>query len=68
MWVGPTCELPAEDYACDPSCQNSGDCIIGSNDTHSCICPPGYSGTHCETYDDPGAIDNCPGETSPARQ
>ncbi|XP_070212103.1 fibropellin-1-like isoform X2 [Littorina saxatilis] len=47
-----TCAVASPCWADQSPCQNGGTCVHDASDTsdrYSCICPPGYQGTNCQT-------------------
>ncbi|CAF1156729.1 unnamed protein product [Rotaria magnacalcarata] len=48
--------------ACNPTCQNGGECSQTATNTFICICPPEYTGNQCET----SVLENHPCIKNPA--
>ncbi|CAF3317293.1 unnamed protein product [Rotaria socialis] len=61
-FTGKLCDSPiVTPSACNPSCQNGGECSQTATNTFICICPPEYTGNQCET----SVLDNHPCITIP---
>lgn len=52
-WHGELCEIAVQNQCTHEPCENNATCI-GTVDDYRCICPPGYTGHHCEVN-----IDDC---------
>ncbi|MFT3925859.1 MAG: calcium-binding EGF-like domain-containing protein [Myxococcales bacterium] len=67
-WTGENCEEPApplttlvvDPPACEPACQNGGECVDGA-----CVCPEGCSGVACEIIDPPNVQPDDPCASQP---
>uniref|UniRef100_A0A8C6WRW1 Delta-like protein n=1 Tax=Neogobius melanostomus TaxID=47308 RepID=A0A8C6WRW1_9GOBI len=48
--TGRHCDRPTEHCGVKP-CLNGGTCTAGARGLHTCVCPTGYSGPLCQTYE-----------------